>query len=344
MKKMKWPQAALALLGFFLLLGVLFAAGGIIASLLGIQGLLSHIMSGLLGIIILAATANIVRRFHKDEEFDKKLIHERILMHERVLDAMAKISQGNFDVFVEPDQRHPEFASALNKMAQDLGSLENLRQDFISNVSHEFQSPLTSIQGFAALLKTCDEKDKLHYIGIIENESKRLSSLSNNLLKLSNLENAELEHKDFRLDKQIQQIILTAEPQWSKKNINIDVNLEKNTYDGDDELLAQVWINLLHNAIKFTPEGGDIKLTLKDNIFTIEDNGAGITPKDQMHIFERFYKADKARDRSLGGNGLGLALAKKIVELHGGSITLNSEPGRGAVFTVALPINICGGA
>ena len=258
--------------------------------------------------------------------------------HSNILDAIDQISRGNFNVLIEsnPHIPHNDIAEAFNKMARDLGSLENMRQDFISNVSHEIQSPLTSISGFAELLKACDEKDRLHYVEIIKSESKRLSSLSDNLLKLSKLETTELERREFRLDKQIQHVILTAEPQWSAKSINIDVDLEKTIYNGDEDLLAQVWINLLHNAIKFTPEGGEIQFAIDNKRLIIRDTGVGISAEDLPHIFERFYKADKARDRSLGGNGLGLSLVKKIVELHGGNVTVESKIGKGTTFTVNL--------
>ena len=252
-------------------------------------------------------------------------------MHSQLLNAMTRIAQGDFDVFVDPrdDFFHKDIAQGINKIAKELGSMEQLRQDFISNVSHEIQSPLTSISGFAALLKndalTAEQKN--HYLDIIEAESKRLSSLSDNLLKLSALETGSepLSIKEYRLDKQLEKVALMLEPQWSAKNIAMEADLEKLTIQGDEGLLSQVWVNILHNAIKFTPEGGTIRVVLKagnnEACCQITDTGIGIAPEDQIHIFERFYKVDKSRDRALGGNGLGLSLAKKIVELHGGHIT-----------------------
>ena len=234
---------------------------------------------------------------------------------------------------------------SVNNMARELSSMETLRQDFVSNVSHEIQSPLTSISGYAALLEddTLAPAQRTHYVEIIRTESKRLSKLSSNLLKLSTLEAGitPLSTNKFRLDKQIQNTTILLEPQWSEKNISIVAELCKVVISADEELLSQVWINLMHNAIKFTPEGGTIHITLAvdgERInCTIADNGIGITQEDQIHIFERFYKADKSRDRSLGGNGLGLSLVKKIVELHGGNVTLESELGKCTAFTVALP-------
>jgi signal transduction histidine kinase len=145
----------------------------------------------------------------------------------------------------------------------------------------------------------------------------------------------------FRLDKQLEKITLTLEPQWSAKSLNIDVDLAKCDYLGDEDLLSQVWVNLLHNAVKFTPNGGDICIALTMNgeavTVTISDSGVGIADEDKPRVFERFFKADKSRDRALGGSGLGLSLVRKIAELHGGTVTVDSEPGNGATFTVVLP-------
>ncbi len=268
--------------------------------------------------------------------------NHRSFPHDIVLTALSEIARGNFDVFVEPNpgDPHSDMADAINQMARNLGSLEAMRQDFISNVSHEIQSPLTSIKGFAALLQNHDlpDEERRRYAAIIETESSRLSSLSDNLLKLSALdgEKKPLNLKEYRLDKQLSQIILSLEPQWSSKNINFDVDLPKHPITADEDLLLQVWVNLLHNAIKFTPEGGEISVKLSEEAVTISDNGIGIAESDLIHIFERFYKADKSRDRNMGGNGLGLSLIKKIVELHGFHITAESEINKGTRFTIRL--------
>ncbi len=265
-----------------------------------------------------------------------------------ILDAMSKISQGDFKVFVAADdEREPYFevADSVNKMARELGSLEKLRQDFISNVSHEIQSPLTSIRGYASLLRRngIGPDQIARYATIIETESKRLSKLSDNLLRLSVLESesAPLEVRPFRLDRQIERILLMLEPQWAEKSIRLDVSLPIMMMTGNEDLLGQVWINLLHNAIKFTPEHGTIRIMLAGNEDSVEcivaDNGMGVSPEAQIHIFERFYKVDKSRDRSLGGNGLGLSLGKKIVEMHKGKVTVKSDKGQGAEFVVRLP-------
>jgi signal transduction histidine kinase len=260
--------------------------------------------------------------------------------HNTIFDALERISRGDFNVFVESeDLIHDEFADLINDMAKNLGNLETMRQDFISDVSHEIQSPLTSIGGFAALLQD-DElpaEKRRHYAEIIESESKRLSSLSDNLLKLSALDDSSPAKSEFRLDRQLSNIVLTLEPQWSAKNLTVEVDLCKRVMHGDESLLSQAWINLLVNAIKFTPENGAIRVQLDEDTVRITDTGVGISKGDLPHIFERFYKVDKARDRRLGGNGLGLSLVKKIIELHGGQISVNSEPEKGTTFEITLP-------
>ena len=280
---------------------------------------------------------------NKHKRFD--LSHFPILSG--AVEAMNTIASGDFNVLVKTNELDPfnEVADNINRMAKELGSLEKLRQDFISDVSHEIQSPLTSISGFATLLKkgNLSESQISHYANIIETESKRLSKLSENLLRLSNLENdnKNLNLSKYQMNKQIESILLMLEPQWSSKNITLDVSLEETIICGDEDLLSQVFINLLNNAIKFTPENGNIDVNLCSNENGIEckisDTGIGISPQDQPRIFERFYKADKSRDRSLGGNGLGLSIVKKIIELHGGKISLVSEIGKGTEFTILLP-------
>ena len=266
--------------------------------------------------------------------------------HNNIIGALEQVAQGNFDVLLDQNTigGNNEFTRAFNEMAQSLGTLESMRQDFISNVSHEIQSPLTSIGGYAVLLQKDDlpAGERQKYAAVIEAESKRLSSLSDNLLKLSSLDNKiPISKRDFRLDKQLKNLALALEPQWVSKNLTVEADLVKLSICGDEDLLSQLWMNLLHNAIKFTPEGGYINIALaEDNesaIVKISDSGVGISTEDQIHIFERFFKADKSRDRALGGNGLGLSLVKKIIELHEGNITFISEPEKGTEFTVTIP-------
>lgn len=332
-----------------------FAAGyGLSVSVFGQRGLAAHIISGFTGLLaffLMVTALKMIAELH-DRKNLKKRLRSRALEYNMFLsstmDAMSRIAHGDFNIFIPVEEEGPfsKIAESVNEMARGLSSMEQLRQDFISNVSHEIQSPLTSISGFAALLKNPGLSDELreHYIDIIETESNRLSKLSANLLKLSSLESdaIPMAPREYRLDKQLESTVLMLEPQWSEKNLNPCVELPKISFFGDEELLSQVWINLLHNAIKFTPEGGEFGITLtsgeKEITCAVYDNGIGIPQEDQLHIFERFYKVDKSRDRSLGGNGLGLSLVKKIVDLHGGAISLQSEAGQGTVFTVTLPV------
>jgi signal transduction histidine kinase len=297
------------------------------------------LFSGIGGLLIFGVIAFVFGRMRMHKF---KTNHSGIL-RDTVFYALEQISQGNFNITLSPRDNTPfaELIDAINEMAKNLGSLETMRQDFISNVSHEIQSPLTSIKGFAALLKSdvITAEERKHYAEIIEAESRRMSAMSENLLRLSSLDsgNEPLNRREYRLDKQLQSVALALEPQWSAKHITLDVDAEKTTVNADEDLFVQVWTNILANAIKFTPENGRISIILKDNSVTIRDTGIGIAESDLVHIFERFYKADKSRDRSLGGNGLGLSIAHKIVTLHGGTINAESEAGKGTAFKVTLP-------
>jgi len=267
-------------------------------------------------------------------------------------DALKRIARGDFSVSVPVDQGQPtpfhEVASNLNQMAESLQQLEDMRQEFISDVSHEIQSPLTSIAGFARALHDPDLSDaqRGEYLDIIEEESRRLSRLSDNLLKLTSLESKvqPTEPRSFRLDSQLRSIALTYEPQWSEKRIEVAADLEPLLITADEGMLSQVWGNLFHNAIKFTPGGGRIEVTLRAEegkaVVRVADTGLGISAEDLPHVFDRFYKADKSRTVAdgVGGSGLGLSIVSKIVSLHGGHVRAESlGVGQGSVFSVSLP-------
>lgn len=269
---------------------------------------------------------------------------------EPIIVALERIAKGDFQVRVDT----PPFgsntlvsglANSVNQVAIELSQMEHLRQEFISDVSHEIQSPLTSIRGFAQALRDdhLSASERHHYLEIIETESTRLSRLTDNMLKLASLESEHMriESKPYRLDKQIRTVLLACEPQWAGKSIEMDVALDELVVCADEDVLSQVWINLLNNSIKFTPEGGKISVEAHQQgshvECTITDTGIGIPTEAQTHIFDRFYKADKSRERSCEGSGLGLAIVKKIVELHHGAIGVASQPGAGATFVVSLP-------
>lgn len=272
----------------------------------------------------------------------------QLKMLNSIIDGIRRIAKGDFSVRLEGFEKLREFETivqSINEMAGALGQMETMRQDFISNVSHEIQSPLTSIRGFARALRRPDlsPEKRNHYLEIIESEARRLSQMSDNLLKLSSLEadRVSLYTNRFRLDRQLQHVVLACEPQWLAKNIQIQLDASELEVEGAEDLLSQVWMNLLHNSIKFTPEGGEIGISLTTDadraVVTVTDNGIGMSNPDLVHIFERFYKADKSRTRSSGGSGLGLSIVKKIVDIHEGEITVTSELGKGSSFRVAVP-------
>ncbi|WP_042349749.1 sensor histidine kinase [Bacillus massiliigorillae] len=267
-----------------------------------------------------------------------------------IIEALRKIANGDFNVYLDfkMDQRNEmtEIITHFNHMAKQLKQMEEMRQEFISNVSHEIQSPLTSIVGFAQAIQfnNLSIEERNHYLNIIETESRRLSKLSDNLLKLTSLESEHhpFEKKSYRLDQQLRTIILASEPNWTEKELELDVSLDKVLICADEDLMSQVWTNLIHNSIKFTSEKGTLSIHLQQidhyAVISISDTGIGISEKDQIHIFERFYKADEARVRSKSGSGLGLSIVKRIIEMHEGTISVSSELGKGTTFIIQIPI------
>ncbi len=229
-------------------------------------------------------------------------------------------------------------------MTQELSSIQTFRSDFINNFSHEFKTPIVSIRGFAKLLKEGDltEEERQEYLDIIISESERLADLSTNVLNLSKYESIEIvsDVKPFRIDEQIRRTLVLLESKWEKKDLDMNVELEEIVYNGNAELLQLIWINLLDNAIKFTKNNGNIQIRLsKWNggiRFQVQDDGTGMDQQTQAHIFDKFYQADNSHKTN--GNGLGLTLVKRIVELCKGRIEVQSEIGNGSVFTVWLPV------
>jgi signal transduction histidine kinase len=325
---------AFGIIGGSLAISLCVAAGYALISLLLSPGILTIFLSSIAGLLFFGVVGTAVRAIFS-HRFERNIQET----HNTTIDAFVRLAQGDFSVILPVDDHtaHAEMAEAFNDMVRKLGDIDAMRTNFISNVSHEIQSPLTSISGFAALLKgDLPDDERKKYAEIIETESKRLSGLSDNLMKLSSLDSATLTRSDFRMDKAIQSAALALEPQWMAKNIAVEAALDKTIANGDEALLSQVWINLLHNAIKFTPQTGMISVSLKDGIIQISDTGRGIPQEELPHIFERFYKVDKARDRSLGGNGLGLSIVKKILELHGWEISVQSAEGKRTVFTIEI--------
>ena len=267
-----------------------------------------------------------------------------ILKIRKVTAATREVSRGNFNIelFTRSTDEVGELMRNFNIMTKELRQIEYLKKDFVSSISHEFKTPITAIEGFAKLLKNknLSEDVRAEYTDIIIKETARLGGLSTNLLRLSLLDNSESppEKQLFYLDEQIRSTILLLERAWEDKNISFDIQMEEILYNGNEELLSQVWINLLQNAIKFSSQNGIIGVNLfKQNAFVvveISDTGCGISPIHQDKIFTRFYKANKTNTE---GNGLGLPIAKRIIELCGGEIGFTSEKNK-TIFTVKLPI------
>lgn len=259
--------------------------------------------------------------------------------------ATKEVAKGNFDIQLDyqSDDEVGQLTQNFNKMTRELKSIEYLRKDFITNVSHEFKTPIASIQGFAKLLQNGNltEEETQEYTQIIVEEAGRLSNLSSNILRLSKLENQEIvARKFFSLDEQIRKSILLLEHEWNKKNIEFEIELEKINCLGDEELLEQVWLNLLGNAIKFSPIKGKISIRLtqaeKTAIVQISDKGIGMSDDTMTRIFEKFYQGDVTHFHE--GSGLGLSLVKRILDLFGGHIHVQSKINEGSTFTVELPL------
>ena len=264
--------------------------------------------------------------------------------------ATKRVTNGDYSIKLESNwfEQHTihelsDLIHDFNEMTEELRNTELFRNDFITNFSHEFKTPLVSIHGFARQLYQGDltPEQQKEFSKIILDETEYLSKLSQNTLLMSNLERKDIitEKTEFSLDEQIRNCMILLEPQWSEKNIDIDMEeLDEVKFYWNASLLSHVWNNLLDNAVKFTPEGGLIKVDCKrkngEVVVTVSDNGCGIPEEALPHIFDKFYQVDTSH--AAKGYGLGLPLVKKIVELCGGEITVTSKPGYGTRFTVIL--------
>lgn len=260
--------------------------------------------------------------------------------------AMDKVAEGNFDIRMEVNpttsREIREIYEGFNLMTQELRNTEILQTSFVSNVSHEFKTPINAIEGYSMLLQGSDsltDQQQIYVEKIIFN-TRRLSTLAGNILLLSKIENQSIPTNQscFRLDEQIRQSILSLEAAWEQKDLEFDVELDRIQYFGNENLLHHVWDNLIGNAVKFSPAGGTIRLRLyiDGNIhFTVEDQGCGISPDSLHHIFDKFYQADSSHKEE--GNGLGLALVKRILTFEGGTVTAQNLSHGGCIFHVTLP-------
>lgn len=263
----------------------------------------------------------------------------------KINDATKKVAQGDFDVHVKIKRKDEigELANNFNTMVKELNSIEILRKDYISNVSHEIKTPIASIQGFAQLLEddNLNSSEKKEYLNIILEETNRLSKISSNIIKLSKFQNQKIvtHKKEYRLDEQIRKAIIMLEKYFNEKNIMINFESKEITVFEDEDLIMEIWINLLSNAIKYTNNNGTIDVITKehDNLIEVQisDNGIGIEKDKIGKIFEKFYQVQKSH--SSDGSGLGLAIVKRIIELVNGEISVESEVGKGTTFFITIP-------
>jgi signal transduction histidine kinase len=264
-----------------------------------------------------------------------------------LIGATKKIAKGDFTVRVPEYGDETELGQLMrsfNTMTEELGSIEMLRSDFINTFSHEFKTPIVSIRGFARQLKEggLTPQQQEEYINIIISESERLATMSSNILLLSKLETQQFvgDKSEYFLDEQIRRCILVLEKQWMDKEIELNIDLPELRYTNNEEMMSHVWLNIIGNAIKFSNTGGkiDIKGVLNEDVIeiSIKDEGVGMSKDVLNKAFNKFWQADSSRASE--GNGLGLPLVKRIVELSGGGITVKSEENKGTTFTVTLPL------
>ena len=266
----------------------------------------------------------------------------------RMTQGLHRLASGDYKVRIEPTgiicsiPPIRDMVDSFNATAAELEGTEMLRSDFINNFSHEFKTPIVSIAGFASLLKQGDlpRAEQLEYLDIIESESKRLADMATNVLNMTKVENQTIltDVTEFNLSEQLRTCVLLLERKWEKKNLEMNLELEEHTISGNQELLRQVWVNLLDNAIKFSPEGQSVEISAAEEenavAVSICNTGSYIPQNQQEAIFRKFYQAD--RSHSTEGNGIGLAVVKRVVELHEGTIRVESNPSF-TKFTVTLP-------
>ena len=266
----------------------------------------------------------------------------------RIINRMNRLSKGDFSVrlsFGKLLERHPtvrELTESFNTLATELESTEMLRSDFVDNFSHEFKTPIVSIAGFAKLLRrgrlTDGQRDE--YLAVIEEESLRLASLATNVLQLTRVENQTIltDVTEYNLSEQLRSCVLLLEDKWTKKELGFELAFSEHTVRASEELLKQVWINILDNAVKFADAGSDIRIDIASAAetlaVTVTNVGPEIPQQAREKLFRKFYQADESHAGY--GSGVGLAVVKRIVDLHGGTVTADSADGRTA-FTVTLP-------
>jgi signal transduction histidine kinase len=294
-----------------------------------------------LNVILLSLLCSVVDALRRHFMVDRPV--------KKITDAAEKIMQGNLTACIEntrsidPNDSFSTIIEYFNRMVQELSGMETLRTDFISNVSHELKTPLAVIQNYGTMLQQPElpEEKRIEYAKAITDSSRSLANMVTNILKLNKLENQTIypDTKVYDLGAQLSECLVGFEDVWDKKNIEIEADLEENVFiKADPELLTLVWNNLFSNAMKFTDNGGLVSLRLEKKedyaIVSVSDTGCGISPDVGRHMFEKFYQGDTSH--ATKGNGLGLALVKRVMDITGGDVSVSSVVGQGSTFTVKL--------
>ncbi|MFJ7978347.1 ATP-binding protein [Peribacillus sp. NPDC096379] len=266
----------------------------------------------------------------------------------KLTNAAKEMATGNLSVRLKTKKKDElgDLMNSFNHMASELQKIDKMREDFVSNVSHEIQSPITSIRGFTKAIRdgVIPQDHQKEHLDIIYEETLRLSKLSDHLLRLASLdsENHPFHPLEYRLDEQLRRTILVYEPLWTEKNLDVEIDLQACKVKADQDLFEQVWQNLITNAIKYSDKNNKIEVKMEilnhEVRVHIKDNGNGISDEDLPYIFDRFYMADKARSHLGGGSGLGLSIVKKIIELHGFKVNVKSEEGKGTCVTISISL------
>lgn len=346
-KEIKVRQSRFPLSLFWMLFGICTLMSGLHQGLLVLmeelewEGIVKVHITLLYWLIVAAMiTLHVRRRMEQTYEIPLQMIS----------DAVQKVAQGDFSIYIPPIHTLERLdyldimIMNINKMVEELGSIETLKTDFISNVSHEMKTPIAVMKNSAQMLqmRVLSEREKEEYAKNIESAANRLSNLITNILKLSKLDNQRIvpDVKHYDVCRQICECVLQFEDIWDEKEIELEMEIEERALvRGDESLLELVWNNLLSNAIKFTESGGHItirQVSEKDHVkVSVSDTGGGMNQESMKHIFDKFYQGDTSHSKE--GNGLGLALVKRIVELLDGEIQVFSKKGEGSTFTVILP-------
>lgn len=342
MKRRKKLPAVTGYIGFFLLTTIIITAGVMIYDAVdeassGNKGLLIGCMLGI--IIVLALLFTVIDFVRRKYTVDKPV--------EQILNGVQSIAEGDFSVKLTPRhtyERYDEFdviMEHVNTMAKELSKVEVFRSDFIANVSHEIKTPLAVIQNYAmALQGNLSEEVRREYAATLVGAAKRLTNLVVNILKLNRLENQEIvpQFAEINAGEQLRERLLEMEEVFERKGLSFDCDIDDAKMRTDESFLEIVWNNLLSNAIKFTPQGGSVFISLKEEnncvVLVVKDTGIGMDAETGARIFDKFYQGDTSH--ATEGNGLGLALVKKVVDILGGEISVISEPQKGSQFTVKL--------